>query len=52
MIEHIMLLENRLKDEPKAYTNFWNGLILAYTNANGLHFTGRVQSDVYWYEYD
>jgi hypothetical protein len=22
MIEHIMLLENRLKDEPKTYTNF------------------------------
>jgi hypothetical protein len=49
MIEHIMLLENRLKDEPKTYDKLLKRL-LAYTNANGLHFTGRVQSDVYWYD--
>jgi hypothetical protein len=24
--------------------------LLAYTNANGLHFTGRVQCGVYWYD--
>jgi hypothetical protein len=31
MIEHIMLLENRLKDEPKTYTNFLNGFSLIRT---------------------
>ena len=45
MIEHIMLLENRLKTNQKLLKR-----LLAYTNANGLHFTGRVQSDVYWYD--
>jgi hypothetical protein len=45
MIEHIMLLENRLKDEAKTYTNFWNSLMLAHTNVNGLHFTGELGSE-------